>query len=215
MPARGKEAGYHRCDNHSETIMKKIILETLVLAALAAGQAHAAPIYLDQAVITATYNGRADAVLGLDHGFQAEAGSNTSGLDPTGSGVEFITADALFAFDFSSDGLLTVYNNDMPAPDGDYTLTFDFGGSLAAPVTSFTLLDGSMVSGVPGLSVLDSHTIALDLSRLAWSDYFTTISAQIGTLDGTAEVPEPASAALLLLGACGLAAGRRKRSANA
>jgi len=190
--------------------MKTIIMETLVLAALAAGQAHAAPISLDNASITATYNGRADGMLGLDHGFQAGAGSNTSGLDPSDSGVEFITADALFAFDFSRTGLLTIYANIAPPPDGNYTLTFDFGASLAAPIASFTLVDGSAVGGMPGLSVLGSHAIGLDLSRLAWNGDFMPITARIATADA-ADVPEPASAALLLAGVAALAAGRRQR----
>jgi hypothetical protein len=191
--------------------MKTIIMETLVLAALAAGQAHAAPMSLDAAAITATYNGRADGILGLDHGFAPGAGSNTSGLDPSDSGVEFITADALFAFDFSRTGLLTIYANIAPPPDGNYTLTFDFGASLAAPIASFTLVDGSAVGGMPGLSVLGSHGIGLDLSQLAWNGDFIPITAQIGSADATADVPEPASAALLLAGVAGLAACRRKR----
>ena len=192
--------------------MKKIILETLVLAALAAGQAQAAPISLETASISATYQGSADGVLGLDHDFQPVAGSNTTRLDPSDSGVEFITGDAVFAFDFSKDGLLSIFANLAPDAGADYTLTFDFG-SLNAPITSFMLVDGSAVSGMPGLSVLSSHSIALDLSRLAWNGDFIPMTAQIGTLDAAADVPEPASAALLLLGAAGLALGRRKRAA--
>lgn len=200
--------------------MKTItILETLVAAALAAGQAHVAhatPLSLDGATtITATYNGKADNVLGLDHNFAAEAGSNVSHLDPSGSGVEFLSGDYLFGFDFSTTGLLTVYNN-MAIPAGaDYRFTFDFGATLAAPIGSFTLVDGSAVNGtsagVPGLSVLDGHRIGVDLSQVTWSSDFSAITAQIGTA-ATADVPEPAGAALMLVGAAGLAAGRRKRA---
>lgn len=196
--------------------MKTItILETLVAAALAAGQAHVAhatPLALDSATtITATYNGKADNVLGLDHNFAAEAGSNVSHLDPSGSGVEFLSGDYLFGFDFSTTGLLTVYNN-MAIPAGaDYRFTFDFGATLAAPIGSFTLVDGSALAGVPGLSVLDGHRIGVDLSQVTWSSDFSAITAQIGTA-ATADVPEPAGAALMLLGAAGLAAGRRKRA---
>jgi hypothetical protein len=201
--------------------MKKTIMETLVLAALATGQAYATPIYaapisLDEAIVTATYQGAAGGMLGLEHNFQSEPGSNTSGIYPPGSGVEFLSSDYLFGFDFSAEGQLTVYNNaplpERQAGDPGYTFTFDFGSTLAAPITSFTLLDGSMVSGLPGLSVLDSHSIALDLSALTWNGDFASISAQVGTADGSADgdVPEPASLALMLLGAAGLAAASRR-----
>ncbi|QJE00814.1 PEP-CTERM sorting domain-containing protein [Massilia forsythiae] len=200
--------------------MKTItILETLVAATLVAGQAHAAPLALDGAtIITATYNGKADNVLGLDHNFAAEAGSNVSHLDPSGSGVEFLSGDYLFGFDFSDTGLLTVYNN-MAIPAGaDYRFTFDFGATLAAPIGSFTLVDGSAVNGtsagVPGLSVLDGHRIGVDLSRVTWNADFGAFTAQIGAAAAT-DVPEPGSAALMLLGAAGLAAGRRQRAKNA
>ena len=189
---------------------KTTIMETLVLAALAAGQVQAAPLSLHGASITATYDGSADGVLGLDHLFAQEPGSNTSTLDPTASGVEFLTADYLFGFDFADDGTLTIYEN-MPVPAGDYRLTFDFGATLSAAITRFTLLDGSAVDGsavdgVPGLAVLDGHTIAVDLSGLAWHGDYGAITTQIGAAD----VPEPAVPALLLAGAAALALGRRR-----
>ena len=193
--------------------MKTIILEILLLSTLAAGQAYAAPISLDDnASITATYNGKAEDVVGLDHNFQVEAGSNTTTLDPSNSGVEFLTADALFGLDFSTTGLLTVYNNLPASSNADYRLTFAFGSGLANPITSFTLVDNSgLVSGVPGLTILGDHSIGLNLSGLAWTDGFGQFSAQLGTTD----VPEPASAALVLAGAAGLAAARRKRTSRA
>jgi hypothetical protein len=192
--------------------MKTItLLETLVLAALAAGPAHAAPISLEGASITATYNGSA-GVLGLDHDFAAEPGSNTTRLDPSDSGVEFMTGDYLFAFDFTKAGLLNIWINGTPAANGDYSFSFDFGNTLAAPITSFTLIDGTAVDGMPGLSVVNGHNIGLDLSRLAWNGDYASISAQIGTSD--TDLPEPASAALLLAGAATLALAR-KRGANA
>lgn len=195
--------------------MKKIIMETLVAAALAAAQAHAAPISLDNARITATYNGSAD-VLGNDSGYLPGPGSNVSGLDPNDAYVEFLTGDALFGFDFTRSGLLSIYANIVPPLDGRYTLTFDFGTSLAAPIASFTLVDAGAVGGLPRLSVLSSHSIGLDLSELDWNADFIPLTAQIGTVDAAADVPEPASAALLLAGVAGLAMSRRrKRSAQA
>lgn len=185
------------------------ILGGLVMAAFAAAHACAAPISLDGASITATYNGTAD-VLGNDSGYLAGTGSNVSGLDPNDANVEFFTGDALFAFDFTSTGLLSIYANMVPPADGAYTFTFDFGNSLAAPITSFTLVDSSAVGGMPGLSVLSSHSIGLDLSALSWNDGFIPITAQIGTEAGSADVPEPASAALLLAGVAGLAMSRRR-----
>jgi hypothetical protein len=184
------------------------ILETLVLAVLATGQAQAAPLSLQDATISATYDGSAADVLGLDHLFAQEPGSNTSTLDPTGSGVEFLTADYLFGFDFATDGKLTIYEN-MPIPAGDYKFTFDFGATLPAAIASFTLLDGSAVDGVPGLDVVDGHMIAVDLSGLAWHGDYASITTQIGA----ASVPEPAVPALLLAGACGLAINRRRSRA--
>ena len=186
------------------------ILETLVVAALATGQAQAAPLSLQDATITATYNGSAADVLGLDHLFAQEPGSNTSTLDPTNSGVEFLTADFLFGFDFGADGTLVIYDN-MPVPAGDYKLTFDFGATLPAAITSFTLLDGSAADGVPGLRVIDGHTIAVDLGGLAWHGDYGSITAQIGAADSSTSVPEPAVPALLLAGAAGLAFSRRRR----
>jgi hypothetical protein len=94
----------------------------------------------------------------------------------------------------------------MPVPTGDYQLTFDFGATLPAAITRFTLLDGSAVDGVPGLSILDGHTIAVDLGGLAWHGDYGSITAQIGAAD----VPEPAVPALLLAGAAGLAFSRRR-----
>lgn len=55
---------------------------------------------LEDAVITASYQGAPAGMLGLDHLFEAEPGSNVSRLDPLDGGVEFLTGDYLFAIDF-------------------------------------------------------------------------------------------------------------------
>jgi hypothetical protein len=176
------------------------LLQALALVALGQGAVHAAPVMLQDASITATYNGAADGMLGLDHGFAAEPGSNTSKLDPTDTGVEFFTSDFLFGIDFSADGMLTVIANYAVAP-GAYSMRFDLGGAL--PVTAFTLAGMGGVSGIPGLSIIDSHTIALDLSGVNWNE-FGSLSARLET--GTAvAVPEPGAPAILLGGLAALA----------
>ncbi|WP_177307180.1 PEP-CTERM sorting domain-containing protein [Pseudoduganella namucuonensis] len=175
-----------------------------------AGTAQASVVPLRDAVITATYNGSAGAVLGLDHGFAAEAGSNTTALDPTNSGVEFFTADALFGFDFAEDGTLTIYNN-APVAAGSYSFRFDFGGTLALPITSFALLNSSVAAGLPEFSILDGGlALGLDLSAVDWGDDFQTISARIGA----AEVPEPGTASVLLAGLVAMALVRRRGRAG-
>jgi len=185
----------------------KYLLQALALVALSQGGVHAAPLVLQDASITATYNGAADGMLGLDHGFAAGPGANTSKLDPTDTGVEFFTSDFLFGIDFSADGLLTVIANYAVAP-GAYSMRFDLGSVL--PVTAFTLTGASGVTGIPGLSIIDSHTIALDLSGVDWSE-FGALSARLET--GTAvTVPEPGAPAILMGGLAALALVRNGRN---
>ncbi|MBD8724958.1 hypothetical protein IFT43_16450 [Oxalobacteraceae sp. CFBP 13708] len=188
----------------------KHLLQALALVALGQGGVHAAPLMLQDASITATYNGAADGMLGLDHGFAAGPGANTSKLDPTDTGVEFFTSDFLFGIDFSADGLLTVIANYAVAP-GAYSMRFALGSAL--PVTAFTLTGASGVTGIPGLSIIDSHTIALDLSGVDWSE-FGALSARLET--GTAvAVPEPGVPAILMGGLAALALVRNGRKPRA
>ncbi|MBD8545075.1 hypothetical protein IFU00_22615 [Oxalobacteraceae sp. CFBP 8761] len=188
----------------------KHLLQALALVALGQGGVHAAPLMLQDASITATYNGSADGMLGLDHGFAAGPGANTSKLDPTDTGVEFFTSDFLFGIDFSADGLLTVIANYAVAP-GAYSMRFDLGSAL--PVTAFTLTGASGVTGIPSLSIIDSHTIALNLSGVDWSE-FGALSARLET--GTAvAVPEPGAPAILMGGLAALALVRNGRKPRA
>ena len=178
----------------------KHLLQALALVALGQGAVHAAPLMLQDASITATYNGAADGMLGLDQGFAPGPGANTSKLDPTDTGVEFFTSDFLFGIDFSADGMLTVIANYAVAP-GAYSMRFDLGGAL--PVTAFTLTGMGGVTGMPGLSIIDSHTIALDLSGVDWSE-FGALSARLETATAL-EVPEPGAPAILMGGLAALA----------
>lgn len=190
--------------------MKKTILMGTLAAALAASHAQAAVLPLQDAVITASYNGDAGGVLGLDHGFASEAGSNVTRLDPLDSGeVEFLTGDFLFGIDFSHAGLVTVTSN-SPVPSGAYSMRFDFGATLPAAIKAFTLVDGSGVNGLPQLSVIDGHTIGLDLSSLTWNGDYASFTSRIEL--ESADVPEPAGAALLLAGVAGMALARRRRN---
>lgn len=170
--------------------------------------AHAAPLPLRDAVITASYNGMPESMLGLDHLFVQEPGSNVTRLDPTDTGVEFLTADFLFGVDFSNSGALTIFANGAVAP-GAYSMRFDFGNTLASPIGALRLVGMDGAFGTPSLSIVDAHTIALDLAGVEWSE-FGSLTAQ---LESPAEVPEPAGAALALAGlaAMGFAARARKQ----
>ena len=202
--------------------MKKTTWETLARAAIAASAitavtataipAGATVLPLQNATITATYNGVGAAMLGLDDGFSGSPGGNRTALDPLGASVEFLSTDFTFGFDFAADGTLSIYNNSgAPLAPGAYSFRFDFGSTLAAPITAFTLLDGSAVAGVPVFSILDGGTaLGLDLGGLTWSGDFLPVTASIGS-EQAAAVPEPGSMSILLAGAGAIALARRRR----
>ncbi|MES2152463.1 MAG: PEP-CTERM sorting domain-containing protein [Pseudomonadota bacterium] len=186
----------------------KILMETMALAVLGLGSAHASTISLQTATVTATYNGAASGMLGLDHLFAAEAGSNITKLDPADSGdIELLTADYLFGVDFSSGGALNVLANG-PIPSGSYVMRFDFGTTLAHAINGFTLTDMGGNGGAPLLTIINDHTLQLDLSNITWNGDFSMLSAQIAT------VPEPGSTTLVFAGLAGLALTRRARTAR-
>jgi hypothetical protein len=186
---------------------KKVLCLLAALACAAgAAAAHAAPLSFEDAVIRASYQGAPAGMLGLDHLFADEPGSDTSGLDPLESGVEFLTSEYLFAIDFSKTGALTVFANAPVAP-GAYAMRFDFGTSLKSPIGAFTFVGADGASGIPGLAIVDAHTVALNLSGMAWSE-FGSFTAQIGA---AGEVPEPAGAALALAGLAAMAGAARSR----
>lgn len=181
--------------------------------ALAAGAAHAAADPLHNAIITASYNGQPGGMLGADHLFADEAGSNVSALDPIEPGAEFLTRDYLLAFDFAPDGRLTIFNNGA-LPAGAYSASFDFGATLAAPITGFSVLDAGATSGTPVLSIVNGHTISIDLTDVAWNGDFSAITTAITLQGPVAPVPEPAAAWMMLAGLAGIGMlARRRRDA--
>jgi hypothetical protein len=180
----------------------------MVAAAFATGAvaAHAAPLPLQDAVITASYNGAVDGMLGLDHAFQSTLGTNTTALDPSDTGIEFLSADNLFGFDFAASGLLTIYSNGSITP-GSYHFHFDFGSTLPGPLTSFVLTDGGNITGLPLLQLgSDGKSIDVDLSAVSWNSEFATVTAQLDA----AAVPEPGSVGLLLGGLAVMSVLRRR-----
>ncbi len=186
----------------------KKIIETLAIAALCTGTAFANPMPLQNASITATYNGAAAGMVGLDYLSDNSLPQNVTGIDAFNA--EFITSDSQFMVDFLSSGAMMIYaNSEIPA--GAYTMRFDFGATLANAITGFTLVDGSGIDGTPLLSIIDAHTIELDLSKVTWNANFVPLTAQIAA----AEVPEPGSTTIVLAGLAGLALVRRARKPRA
>jgi hypothetical protein len=180
--------------------------------ALAAGAAHAAADPLHNAIITASYNGQPGGMLGADHLFADEAGSNVSALDPTEPGAEFLSRDYLLAFDFAPDGRLTIFNNGA-LPAGAYSASFDFGATLAAPITGFSVLDAGATSGTPVLSIVNAHTISIDLTDVAWNGDFSALTTAITLQGPVAPVPEPDAAWMMLAGLAGIGMLARRRDA--
>lgn len=195
--------------------MKTSLYAAGVVAALLAQASAQAAAPLQDALISATYNGAADAMLGLDSLYAQEAGSNVTRIDALDNPVnpEFLSGDYLFAVDISTAGVITIFNN-YAIPAGAYGMTFDFGGSLGKTITSFSLLDGGMVSGTPGLTVLNGHAVGIDLGGVVWSSAadggvnYVSFSGQLGFAAPPA-VPEPGTPLMLLGGLAVLAGARR------
>lgn len=179
--------------------------------ALAVGAAHAGADPLSNATITASYNGQPGAMLGVDHHFADEAGSNVSGLDPVEPGAEFLSADYLLAFDFARDGRLTIFNN-AALPAGAYSATFDFGATLATPIVGFSVLDAGLTTGTPVLTIVNGHTISIDLTGVAWNGDFNALSTMITLQGQVAAVPEPATTWMMLAGLAGVGMLARRRT---
>lgn len=156
--------------------------------------------------------GGAGSVLGLDAGFAAVAGTETTAL--TDADLEFLSSDAAVGFDFFSDGSLVVYENTGSAAlSGPFSFTFSFAG-LADDITAFTALDVSSLAngGSYSFEVLDRQTVKLSFEDLQFRTAFGSFTAQIGTTPA-ASVPAPSSLALAVGGLALLAGVRRTRQA--
>lgn len=182
---------------------------TLAVAAaawLAVTTAQAADSLPAGTLITGQVSGASSTLLGLDHGFADEAGSNVTAL--AAADLEFLTLDANVAVDFFADGRVQVWNNSgATGLAGSYTFTFSFAG-LSQPLTAFAPLDLAGISGgTVNVQLTSPNSISLTLSNVSFTSEFGSFTAQIASA-----VPEPTSLALLGAG-LGLIALRRTRRA--
>jgi len=172
-------------------------MKTLLCAAAlcaAALSANAADTLPAGTLITGTLSGASTSLLGLDHEFAAEPGSNITAL--SGTELEYISADFALAIDLISDGGLLIYGNtDNGALPGNYVLSFSFA-ALPSALISFALVDTSHVlSGSVSAQLLSGNSIQITLNNVVLDSPFSTIGAQ-----AVSAVPEPASWALIAAG---------------
>ena len=177
----------------------------LLGAALIAGSAHAADTLPAGTLITGSLSGASSTLLGLDHGYAAEPGSNVTAL--AASDIEYLSGDFALAFDFFTDGTLQVWNNSDSRSLANYSVSFSFAGASLGGITlgDISGLNGGTVS----VQLLDAHTVSLTFGNLSFADDFGSFTTQISA----AVVPEPTSYALLVAGLGLLALRRARRSA--
>lgn len=180
--------------------------KTLAVAAAAwlAASAHAADPLPAGTLITGQVSGASTLLLGLDHLFANEPGTNTTALAP--ADIEFITDDAALAVDFFADGRVQVWNNTGSTTlPGNYTLTFSLAG-LSQPLTALAPVDTTQLAGGSfSLQLTSPSTFSLTLTNVSFTTDFASLTAQ-----AVSAVPEPGSFALLGAG-LGLIALRRVR----
>lgn len=183
--------------------------KTLAVAAAAwlAASAHAADPLPAGTLISGQISGASTLLLGLDHLFADEPGTNTTAL--AAADLEFITADAALAVDFFADGRVQVWNNTGTTTlPGNYTLSFSFAG-LAQPLTAFTSLDTTQLAGGSfSVQLTSPTTLSLTLSNVSFTADYGSLTAQVASA-----IPEPASLALMGAGLALIALRRVRRSA--
>jgi hypothetical protein len=183
--------------------------KTLVVAAALglAASAHAADALPAGTLITGQVSGASTLLLGLDHLFADEPGTNTTAL--AAADLEFITPDVALAVDFFTDGRVQVWNNSGTTTlPGNYTLTFSFAG-LSQPLTTFTPVNtAELAGGSFSLQITSPNTVSLTLTNLSFTKDFGSVTAQLASA-----VPEPGSLALMGAGLALIALRRVRRSA--
>lgn len=180
----------------------KIRRTLAVIAAACLAGAAQADVLPAGSLITGQVGGAATALLGLDHGFADEAGSNVTAL--SAGELEYLTGDFAVGVDFFTDGRVQVWNNSGTALlPGSYALSFDLAGGPA--------LAGFEPLGLAGVSLqlLGPHRIGISFSNLDFGGEFGSFTAQLQA----SAVPEPGSLSLMGLGLSLLALRRARRAA--
>lgn len=171
----------------------------ILLAALAAGGAHAAPL-LDGALVTGSVTGGpATALLGADSGYAAGPGSETTAVIDDAFAQEFVSDDFALIVDFGTDGTVRFFDNGGSGLlAGTYEFIFDFSG-LAGPLAGLVFGDAPAGGSFSG-ELLGPASVRFVLSDVDFGSAFGSVQASL--------VPEPGT---LLLAGVGLSVLVRQR----
>lgn len=203
-PPAGRDRPQRR---HLVKICKTLAVTAAACAALSAQAADTLP---EGILITGQVAGASTGLLGLDHQFADEPGTNTTAL--AAADLEFLTADGAVGVDFFTDGRVQVWNNSgSTSLPGSYTLSFSFA-ALTQPLAAFAPLDLTQLNGGSySLQLTAPDTLTITLNNLSFTEPYGNFTAQATAV--AAAVPEPASVALLGAGLALIALRRARRSA--